>query len=173
MRQLTLTEDQIQRLLSLSRQESPASVAAGLPDLITEIERLIRPHADHARVELSVNSNAKPGSTVGDSERFRAAIMNLLLNAIDAAGSEGCVSFEICSTETGHCVTVSDDGPGPPPELATALFEPFVTSKPEGVGLGLALARQVAQDLGGDLTWSRQQARTVFEFLLPESGSDR
>ena len=173
LRQLAITEDQIQRLLSLSRQESPDAVAASLPDLIAEIEQLVRPHADHARVELSVNSNAKPDGTVADAERFRAAIMNLLLNAIEAAGCEGNVSFEICSTKTGHTVTVSDDGPGPPTDVAAALFEPFVTSKPEGVGLGLALARQVAQDLGGDLTWSRQQERTVFEFLLPDSGSER
>ena len=172
LRQLALTEDQIQRLLSLSRQESPASVSASLPDLITEIEQLVRPHADHARVKLSVNSNAKPDGTVADAERFRAAVMNLLLNAIEAAGSGRCVSFEVHSTETGHCVTVSDDGPGPPPEIAASLFEPFATSKPEGVGLGLALARQVAQDLGGDLTWSRQQERTVFEFLLPDSGNE-
>jgi signal transduction histidine kinase len=173
LRQLALTEDQIQRLLSLSRRESPASVTASLPELIAEIEQLIRPHADHARVELSVNSNAKADSTVGDTERFRAAIMNLLLNAIEAAGPEGRVRFEIRSTEASHIITVSDNGPGPPPEVAASLFEPFVTSKPEGVGLGLALARQVAQDFGGDLTWSRQQERTVFEFLLPDSGSER
>jgi signal transduction histidine kinase len=173
LRQLALTEDQIQRLLSLSRQESPASATASLPDLIAEIEQLIRPHADHARVEFSVCSNATTDSTVADAERFRAAIMNLLLNAIEAAGPDGSVSFVISSTDAGHTVTVSDDGPGPPPEVAASLFEPFVTSKPEGVGLGLALARQVAQDLGGDLTWSRQQERTVFEFLLPDSGNER
>jgi signal transduction histidine kinase len=171
LRQLALTEDQIQRLLSLSRQESPESMAAPLSALVAEIAQLIRPHADHAHVELSINSTATADSSVADAERFRAAIMNLLLNAIDAAGSDGRVWFEVRSVETGHCVIVSDDGPGPPTEIAASLFEPFVTSKPEGVGLGLALARQVAQDLGGDLTWSRQQERTVFEFLIPCSSS--
>ncbi|MBI1310134.1 HAMP domain-containing protein [bacterium] len=173
LRQLALTEDQIQRLLSLNRQETPDSEPVGLSDLVGEIEQLIRPHADHARVELSVSSNAKADSRVADAERFRAAVMNLLLNAIEAAGSEGRVWFEVRSTDAGHCVTVSDDGPGPSPDVAASLFEPFVTSKPEGVGLGLALARQVARDLGGDLTWSRRQERTVFEFLFPDSGSVR
>lgn len=169
LRQLALTEDQIQRLLSLSRQESPESVSASLPDLVDEIERLIRPHAEHARVEFTIHSDARTGSDVADVERFRAAIMNLLLNAIEAAGQGGHVWLDVRSTETGHAVTVSDDGPGPSSDVASTLFDPFVTSKPEGVGLGLALAKQVAQDLGGDLAWSRQQERTVFEFLLPDS----
>lgn len=173
LRQLALTEDQIQRLLSLSRQESPASVAVRLPDVLAEIEQLIRPHADHARVDFSVSSNANADCTIADAERFRAATMNLLLNAIEAAGPEGSVSLDVRSTKTGHSVSVSDDGPGPPPDVAASLFEPFVTSKQEGVGLGLALARQVAQDLGGDLTWSRQQDRTVFELLIPFSGSEQ
>lgn len=170
LRQLALTEDQIQRLLSLSRQESPNAAAVRLPDLVTEIEQLIRPHAEHARVELSISSDINAESTVTDAERVRAAIMNLLLNAIEAAGSAGCVWLDVRSTEAGHCVTVSDNGPGPSSDVASSLFEPFVTSKSEGVGLGLALARQVAQDLGGNLTWSRQHERTVFQFLLPDSG---
>ncbi|MHC4877044.1 MAG: sensor histidine kinase [Planctomycetota bacterium] len=169
LRQLSLTEDQIQRLLSLSRQETPTTASQTLPDLIDEIDRLIRPHADHARVELTVHSTAESDKNIADAERFRSAIMNLLLNAIEAAGSGGHVWLEIQSVNSGHVITVSDDGPGPPADVADALFDPFVTSKPEGIGLGLALAKQVAQDLGGDLTWDRDQERTVFTFLLPET----
>ena len=64
-------------------------------------------------------------------------------------------------------VDVIDSGPGPPPELAETLCEPFVTSKPEGVGLGLALAQQVASDHGGKLFWTRGPAKPVLHSPFP------
>ena len=64
-------------------------------------------------------------------------------------------------------VDIVDSGPGPPAELAQTLCDPFVTSKPEGVGLGLAVARQVAADHGGRLSWSRDGGKTRFRLSLP------
>ena len=64
-------------------------------------------------------------------------------------------------------IEVTDTGPGPPPEVAETLFEPFVTSKPEGVGLGLALAHRVAVEHGGQLAWIRDGERTRFRLTLP------
>jgi nitrogen-specific signal transduction histidine kinase len=64
-------------------------------------------------------------------------------------------------------VEVTDSGPGPSPDVAAKLFEPFVTGKPEGVGLGLAVARQVAEAHGGTITWRRENDRTVFRIVLP------
>ena len=59
-------------------------------------------------------------------------------------------------------IEVIDTGPGPPPEIAIKLFEPFVTGKPEGIGLGLAVAKQAADAHGGRIEWERRDGRTVF-----------
>ena len=65
-------------------------------------------------------------------------------------------------------IEVSDNGPGPPPAVAESLFEAFVTSKPEGVGLGLAIAHQVAAEHGGQLSWTEGRRRRGFVSTLPK-----
>jgi nitrogen-specific signal transduction histidine kinase len=67
-------------------------------------------------------------------------------------------------------VEVIDSGSGPPPELAAKLFEPFVTGKPEGIGLGLAVAKQAVDAHGGRIEWARRDGRTVFRVELPLVG---
>ena len=106
-----------------------------------------------------------------DRTSLRAAILNLTLNAIDAAGPGGEIGLEVRNVGGAVEVEVADNGPGPPSELACSLFEPFVTSKPEGVGLGLALARQVATDSGGTLSWSRSGKETRFRLTVPRACS--
>jgi hypothetical protein len=89
------------------------------------------------------------------------------LNAIEAAGPGGAVRLEAAAIGDQVAVEVADTGAGPPPELADSLCEAFVTSKPEGVGLGLALAHRVAADHGGRLTWIREDGETRFRLTLP------
>jgi nitrogen-specific signal transduction histidine kinase len=73
------------------------------------------------------------------------------------------------SEDQSVCFDVSDDGPGPPPGLASTMFEPFVTGKAEGVGLGLARAQRVASDHGGGVSWMRSDGRTRFRLMIPRS----
>jgi nitrogen-specific signal transduction histidine kinase len=69
-------------------------------------------------------------------------------------------------------VEVRDSGAGPPPEIASRLFEPFVTGKPEGVGLGLAVARQAVEAHGGCIRWRRENGLTCFVIELPRMAVD-
>jgi signal transduction histidine kinase len=91
-------------------------------------------------------------------------------NAIDAAGPGGWVSVGVRRKEADGLtavVEINDSGPGPPPKVSGRLFEPFVTGKPEGVGLGLAVGRQVAEAHGGRIHWEREDGRTCFRIELP------
>ncbi|WP_211315708.1 sensor histidine kinase [Zavarzinia compransoris] len=87
----------------------------------------------------------------GDPVRLEQVLVNLLQNALDAAG-EGA-AIEIAGSAAGDevVVTVADNGPGIPPEVMTRLFTPFVTTKAAGLGLGLVISGDIVKDLGGTL----------------------
>jgi len=170
LRQLSLTEQQVQGLLTLGRNEPRPAEPGRISELIAELEQLVEPHATHAHVELAVSSGKhEPDSPrcVADAESFRLAVLNLTLNAVEAAGAGGTVSVRSRCQDGTVQVEVEDSGQGPPDEIGETLFEPFVTSKPEGVGLGLALVRQAIQQTGGTIDWLRHNRRTVFRFSMP------
>jgi nitrogen-specific signal transduction histidine kinase len=70
-------------------------------------------------------------------------------------------------------VDVIDSGPGPPADLADKLFAPFVTGKEQGVGLGLAVAKQAADAHGAQVEWFRRGDRTVFRVVIPRTDPGR
>ena len=85
----------------------------------------------------------------GDTELLRSAFFNLALNGAQAAGRKG--TLRVVTTEhDGHCdVALIDSGPGIPEEIRAKVFDPFFTTKHRGSGLGLPVARRVAEAHGG------------------------
>lgn len=169
LRQLSLTEEQIKGFLSLGRQERKPPELCDLAALISEIATLVGPTCEHAQVRFQHQVPTGLPSLMADIQGLRGAVLNLTLNAIEAAGPSGEVQLQAgeLAAANGVEIEVRDNGPGPPPELNDALGEPFVTGKAEGVGLGLALAKQVAIDHGGTLTWVREANQTCFRLTLP------
>ncbi len=169
LRQLELTEEQVKGLLSAGRLERRPPEICDLGQLLEEVARLVDPACQHARVTLSRERGGRGESVdvLADRSSLRVAVLNLALNAIDAAGPGGTVRLAARQHIDQIADDVVDNGPGPPPEIAQTLCEPFVTSKPEGVGLGLMLAQQVAADHGGQLSWSRAGGETRFSLTFP------
>jgi signal transduction histidine kinase len=172
LRQLALTETQVRGLLSLGRREQSPPMTCDPRRIVEEVGSLVEPSCEHAGVTLELTHSPATGveslDTVrADLESLRAAVLNLVTNAIEAAGTGGRVTLQTNGQGGMVAIEIADNGPGPPAQVADSLFEPFVTSKPEGVGLGLALARQVAIDHGGTLAWRREADRTVFRLSLP------
>jgi signal transduction histidine kinase len=167
LRQLVVTEEQVKGLLSLGRVEDRPPSACDLRQLLSEIALLVGPACEHAKVTLDVVDGGESLEATSEASGLRAAVLNLALNAIEAAGRGGSVRLEAVRDGPWAVIEVSDTGPGPPPGLAESLFEPFTTSKPEGVGLGLALAQQVAARHGGKLSWTRVGRETRFRLSLP------
>jgi signal transduction histidine kinase len=105
--------------------------------------------------------------------QLQQVMLNLILNAIQAMSElrDGIRELHI-STENvqsqGVCATVRDSGPGLSPENLDRLFEPFYTTKPNGMGMGLSICRSIIEDHGGRL-WASGHAPqgAVFQFTIP------
>jgi signal transduction histidine kinase len=165
-RQLVIAEEQLQGILSLGRVEDRPAREVEISSLLAEIRELLGASCEHARVRLEIDTPAHPMRCEVRASGLRSALLNLALNAIEAAGPGGRVRISARPLESGAEFVVSDTGPGPTPEIASTLFEPFVSGKPEGVGVGLALADQVAKDHAGSIGWSRESGETRFVLTI-------
>ena len=136
--------------------------------LVGEAVALLQPQCRHAGIELRWQPPVEELTLSGNLGQLQQLFFNVLGNAVEAAGPGGWVQVECGLKDRAFAIVVevTDSGPGPPAELAARLFEPFVTAKPEGVGLGLAVARQVAEGHGGGVSWSRKDGHTCFRIEL-------
>jgi signal transduction histidine kinase len=120
-----------------------------LTELLNDLARTAVPPG----VTVAVRADA-PRAIRGHYEPLRRAFANLLRNAAEAMGGRGAIDVAVAGGPDGVVVTVADHGPGVPAEIRDRVFEPYVTTKPEGTGLGLALVRQTVEAHGGAITLS-------------------
>jgi signal transduction histidine kinase len=172
LRQLTLLETNLKRFLDLGRQGCQRRERCSLAVVVGEAVELLRPQCRHAGIDLRWQPPKEDAVVVGDAGQLGQLVVNVLGNAVEAAGPGGRVGIDLRVQEGKAVLEIRDSGPGPASEVAGRLFEPFVTGKPEGVGLGLAVARQVAEAHGGRIGWERVRAWTVFRIELPTNPTD-
>jgi signal transduction histidine kinase len=167
LRQLARVEGDLARFLDLGRDDVPRR-PCHLVELVEEAVALLRPQCRHADVQLCWEPPAADPVVLGDPGRLSHVVVNLVSNAIEAAGPGGQVEVAVEPAGDADClIGVWDTGPGPAAAVAERLCEPFVTGKADGVGLGLFVARQAAEAHGGRLGWRREAGRTCFWVELP------
>ncbi|HVX13037.1 MAG TPA: HAMP domain-containing sensor histidine kinase [Pirellulales bacterium] len=175
LRQLRLTEEHLQHFLAAGQPRPPRPSACDPATIVEEVARMIEPTCAHRRIDLQSAdtrpADASRGSVQVDSEQIRQLLMNVAFNGLEAAGPGGWVRLELAEEHDRVLLRVIDSGRGVDPTIAERLFEPFTTMKPEGIGLGLAVARQIAQSHGGTLVYRRQGETTCFELSLPRRES--
>lgn len=103
-----------------------------------------------------------------DPDLITHALINLIRNALDAVKETAFPKVEIIVSRSGNqpCISVSDNGPGMPENVKANLFQPFVTTKPGGSGIGLTLSRQIARCHNGNLTISSGPRGTTATITL-------
>lgn len=129
--------------------EGPAS-EVDLVELLEELGHTAVPES----VTVTVEANGGRRTILGHYEPLRRAFANLVRNAAEAMGGTGRIDVAIRGQDGAVAVSVADHGPGVPRELGARVFEPYVTTKADGTGLGLALVRQTISAHGGTIALS-------------------
>ncbi|HET8723170.1 MAG TPA: ATP-binding protein [Anaeromyxobacteraceae bacterium] len=141
----------VESLLRFSRV--PKENERGVVDLARVVEDalvILQPNLRDARVE--VERDLAPALTLGNANQLQQVVVNLVVNATQAAPGKGRIRVRTGPGAPGRVVvSVADDGPGVPPGIAERIFEPFFTTKPEGqgTGLGLSICYRIAEEHGG------------------------
>ena len=135
----------------------------------------VKLHPDGRNVSISVG-NVPPVEANIDARNLESAIYNLLLNACQSATRSTRVpevKVHVSEVDEQIYVTISDNGPGIPASVRRTLFDPFVTAgKPNGTGLGLTLARRIAEEHGGSVRLVESNpGRTAFTLSLTKNRS--
>jgi signal transduction histidine kinase len=167
--------DRIERLigelLEYARPRPPHRTPLDLRAALAEAAHHVRPYALQREVALEVDAPA--GVLWADDEQLRQALVNLLLNAVQASLPGG--SVKLCAATSGETavITIADQGRGMAPEVRERACDPFFTTRPEGIGLGLALVATIAQEHGGLLAIeSVAGAGTTVTLTLPQEARD-
>jgi PAS domain S-box-containing protein len=153
-------------LLVFARPRAPRLARLGLRPLLAEAVSTLR--RDPLGAKLAIDIEGPDLVVDADAELLRATVLNLLINAAQALDGHGRITVVTASEARTATIEVRDTGPGIPSELREQAFEPFVTTKARGGGLGLPIARRTAELHGGSLMLvSPPGAGTVMRLILP------
>ena len=122
------------------------------------------------RVQLDKDYQANGLRLEADPDQLRQVVLNLIMNALEAIGQGGRVAVRTGRENSWFTLKISDTGPGISPEILPKLFEPFITTKPEGNGLGLSIVHSIVREHRGTISVQNQQEQgTTFIVKIPAS----
>jgi signal transduction histidine kinase len=140
-------------------------------ELVASVGHILESHLRALQVDFQLPQETPDARVKGRLNQLQQVLMNLILNAADAArsGAAGHRVWLEVSTQSTRCeIAVRDSGPGVSGLEAHTIFEPFFTTKADGTGLGLALSKQIAQQHGGALQLTNPgEAGACFVLSLP------
>jgi len=141
----------VKRFLRLAGPAGVDLEPVEIPRILSHVCELLRPEAAARGIEISTQVDDSLPRVMADPVRLTQALLNLVINAIQAVERQGRVEVSAVMAESMVCVAVSDNGPGIPPEKLASIFDPYFTTKAEGSGLGLWIAQQIVTAHGGSL----------------------
>ncbi len=170
-------ERMLSEFLYLARPRGLESVPFVLAHVLRDVAELEEPLATEIGVDIRVESPDDSLSARGDREKMKQLLINLVVNALDAlrgpdaTGRGGTITLGSRALDRSTVeVSVEDTGPGIPAAVLHTIFEPFVTTKKAGTGLGLPIAKRIVEQHGGTITLeSPETGGTTARITLPRA----
>jgi signal transduction histidine kinase len=139
-----------------------------LNELLGELVDFLHPQAQLQRVQLRLRPSPKPIVAWVDARLLKQALLNLMLNALQAMPGGGDLILQVSQITRGAKIDVIDTGTGIPPDALDQVFNAYFTTKKGGTGLGLAMARRIVVEHGGDLSVQSEVGKgSAFTITLP------
>ena len=153
-------------ILAYSRKCEPMAELRALDQIVGET---LQSYAAPEGGKVDFKPGAKDVKVKVDARMFSDSVKRLLDNAFDAMSNKGTVKVATAAVKGDAVVSVTDCGPGVDAKIKGMLFEPFVTTKPRGLGLGLALARKLLEANGGRTDCETGPKGSTFRLILPKA----
>ncbi|MSU60078.1 MAG: hypothetical protein EXS35_18225, partial [Pedosphaera sp.] len=149
---------QLNEFIDYSKPRSAHFAPVEISRLVADVARTLLPDIEDKQIQLRPPATAL--TVEADEQLFRQALFNLLLNAVQAVESGGHIEIRHAVTaEGGVVLEICDDGPGVPEAERLNIFKPYVTMRPKGVGLGLAIVHQIVSAHRWEIVCDANQPR--------------
>lgn len=152
-------EDIVSSFLSLAKERELSLEPNRADALLEECARLFRQDAEARGIRLITELRAGDSQLMLDARQWTRAILNVLLNAMEACPRGGRVRMFSRISDQACQIEIRDDGPGMSKEAAERVFDPYYTTKPGGTGLGLSITRGIVEEHGGAIELSSSEGQ--------------
>lgn len=160
----------VEQFIGLARPLPLKPVAIAPAELFADVRALVEAEGRRAGVTVRVETPPALPAVTADRDHLRQVLLNLVLNAVQAMRERGgTVTLGASAARDGTVVTVTDTGPGIPADVRSRIFDPYFTTRQDGLGLGLTISRRIVEAHGGRLDVESRPGHTVFRVTLPRS----
>jgi signal transduction histidine kinase len=146
--------DRVEQILGFARPLNLTRSSRNLNRIIHDVLELLQPQITANRIDVRLSLSEDASSAMIDESSMRGALMNLILNAIEAMPNSGSLSITSERTDDTFHLEIVDTGRGISAEEAKNIFEPFYTTKEQGLGLGMPYAKKIIEQHGGTISFS-------------------
>lgn len=167
-REITRLDRVVKTFLDFTRPFELKFDTVDLAALLHEVGALVRPEAERNGVRVELARLPEGALIRGDADLLKQAILNVIVNGIEAMPGGGRLDMRIERDQDDYVVSVADEGSGIPPEVQNKVFNLYFTTKQEGSGIGLAMTFRVIHLHGGAIDFTSEPGKgTVFRLRLP------
>ncbi len=166
--EITRINDLVVELLGFVRDTDLYYEPVNLTGLVDEVLLLLSPHLEQQNIAIKKKYSSENEVVRLDRTLIKQALLNICLNAVHAMPDQGLLTVGVCYQSDKINITVEDTGVGIPDAIKDKVFDPFVTGKANGIGIGLSICHKIINAHSGQISFASKEGRgTRFDINLP------